>query len=523
MRRTSADRRVRFFLSSTLGIIFSALLLAGCPEAASVTDSINNAIDRIASDNTNDGAATGDSSSDTGGDTRTTTSEGGGTSDDALDGSGDGALPGGGTTDGSGDNGSGTDGDGGTPGVSDDGVFALLGAAAATDEADEFDAPADSPPYFGENSALYTDASGARIDVSTGSIAGDVGERRGDLPDPQVTGGVRGRWIPERDGDDPDRVGGVIRGLWFNHENDAVGALRGVYIPIDPDNLPEGIVGGGLIRAKIVDLNGRFRGILRGRYGHSADGRHLFAGRWFDRFQRLVGVVRGHWRDVEDKPGGVFAGRWAGFSICGEAGSMPDVRFEPNDFGNIAATDEPALPSDDEIDPDEVGFDDDPAVDGATVEDCIDLDGRFGFLRGWHLPRPIDSDGDGEPDRRGGVFAAHWRTAGGDVEGVLMGHYVAREDDAAGDGDQPPGPRVRGRFYGRVLNSDGELIGYVRGVYGRGRFGLGVFRGQYFDAEKEPQGVLRGRWDDAPNRPGGPLLGVWRGVELPLPGDDGAP
>lgn len=511
MRRTRDNRRVRFFPALVLACLPFALLPAGCPRADSGSDSATSAIDLVGAREDRPGTATGNSATNTeAGDTRTTTSEGGHSGSDVLNGSGSGAF-GNGIND-AGGNGTGTSSGGESPGLSDDAVFAALSAAVATDPGDEFDAPADAAPHFGEDPALYSAASDAQIDVSTESIARDVG-RSGARLDPAATGGVRGRWIPERDNDDPDRVGGIIRGAWFNHENVVVGVLRGVYIPLDPAHLPKGLAGGGLIRARIIDVDGQFRGLLRGRYGRTAAGRHLLAGRWFDRYQRLVGVVRGSWRNVDDMPGGVFAGRWAAFSVCLEAESMPEVRFNTDDFGGLPTTGESTLPSNEETDPDEVSFDQDSAVGALAGDDCVSVDGPSGFLRGWHLPRPIDDDGDGQPDRLGGVFRAHWRAAGGGIEGVVLGRYVARDDDRAASGEEPPGPRVRGRFYGRILNTDGELIGYVRGYYGRGRFGVGVFLGQYFDAEKQPEGVLRGRWDDAPDRPGGPLLGVWRDAE----------
>lgn len=71
--------------------------------------------------------------------------------------------------------------------------------------------------------------------------------------------------------------------------------------------------------------------------------------------------------------------------------------------------------------------------------------------------------------------------------GCAAGFLHGRWEEAA-DG--------RGRFGGRVVNDEGELVGHIRGIYGVRRDGSPVAFGKYIDREGHVRGLLRGRYGD---------------------------
>jgi hypothetical protein len=86
-----------------------------------------------------------------------------------------------------------------------------------------------------------------------------------------------------------------------------MGYLRGIY----------GVNGRGdsVFFGKWIEENGRFRGLLKGRYGaypansdRRADG--WFEGLWFARDLRVGGALGGAWATGDDAEGGFFRGRW---------------------------------------------------------------------------------------------------------------------------------------------------------------------------------------------------------------------
>jgi len=328
-----------------------------------------------------------------------------------------------------------------------------------------------------------------------------------------------------------------------------------------------------VFRGKYIDLEGHFRGFLRGHYGHAPDGRGQFYGRWFDRHHRLMGILMGHWNDDPATDGGTFAGRWAAFDICAEADSLPEVQFDEGDFGGLDASDEVLEPGE-PMDPSEPGIQDEPDLRNNAVPPCIDPDLPYGFLRGRHMPYPPPEDGIALPDdgtvppddgtvppdgvrppprpgidgpgprpgqlgppprpntedrppviRPGGRFRGRWRDHTGSVVGHLKGHYEPVmqampdgepiDEQASEDVTPPPHrARVMGVFYGKYVDTTGRFRGFLRGRYGRGFHGLGVFRGHYYDADGQEMGVLRGRWANDPHKPGGPFFGFWNGQNL---------
>ena len=118
-------------------------------------------------------------------------------------------------------------------------------------------------------------------------------------------GSLRGRWRPLR-----DNVG-MFLGQALAADGTPIGHVRGIY----------GTRRNGqqVFFGKIIDLEGRFRGILAGRYG---DGR--FAGRWLTR-NGDAGRVQGAYREGRpgDAVGGHFVARWAETTCAGDLPEPP--------------------------------------------------------------------------------------------------------------------------------------------------------------------------------------------------------
>lgn len=110
---------------------------------------------------------------------------------------------------------------------------------------------------------------------------------------------------------DSTEVRGVVlgkyRGIWFSDNGIVAGYLRGVF----------GINSNGerVFFGKYVDLNGRFKGILRGNYGKCEDSLDdsfpvgWFKGIWINKRRIIAGELRGHWA-ADSEGHGYFHGRW---------------------------------------------------------------------------------------------------------------------------------------------------------------------------------------------------------------------
>lgn len=62
----------------------------------------------------------------------------------------------------------------------------------------------------------------------------------------------------------------------------------------------------------------------------------------------------------------------------------------------------------------------------------------------------------------------------------------------------------RGRILGRVVNSDGEIVGHMRGIYGRRDNGERVFFAKFINRAGEFRGILHGNYAE------GNFMGRWR-------------
>ena len=389
----------------------------------------------------------------------------------------------------------------------DDATFLALQELVDESTTEEALSVDDEAVNFGEDATLYTAEPAGDVELLEDSILADVG---GDDATFIERGQLSGRFWNDVLDSDSDNSSGMFRGHWVAADGQPLGVIRGEYRPLAREDLPDGLAGGGFFHGRYIDTEGRFRGILRGRYGHAEDGRGLFFGRWYDRHDRLLGILKGHWDDDPEIQGGTFAGWWAAFDICEEVGSLPDGEFADNDFGGLEATDEQVVEDVDAqpYDWTQTPLDEEPDVAGANgPPPCIDPDHPHGFLRGWHWPY--------EHDLGDGLFHGRWRTANGNLVGVLRGHWVKNPppDGESGD-DDPAEGRILGRFYGKYVDLSGTFRGFVRGVYGRSANGVAVFRGHYYNADHEEQGVLLGRWSVAPHVPGGPFVGWWNGADL---------
>ncbi len=395
--------------------------------------------------------------------------------------------------------------------------------------------PVDTEPVdatFGEAGELYRVPNGDSVRVALDDLTPYVA---GDDEDPEFVehGWLAGLfWNDGRDGDSFVNPG-VFRGRWMAADGQPLGVLRGHYHPVPADMLPPGIVAGGLFHGKYVDMRGRFRGILHGRYGRGEDNIPRFFGRWYDRDMRLAGVLMGHWWDIPPTRGGVFAGRWAAFDICEEILSLPWHEFDPGDVGDLdpndyIVPDQPDLP---DVPPlgllpaEEAGDTwrqangpDDPD-DNPPPPPCIDPALPFGVFHGRHIPFPPD----GETPLPGGELHGAWHGMPSESFGFLNGYYMPLgepEDPNAAPPEQPPsGGIIHGVFFAVYGDPGGNVVGYLRGAYGRSTHRLGVFRGEYLDADLMVIDEIFGRSSiGIPRIPGGPFSGVFKGdPALPAP------
>jgi hypothetical protein len=118
--------------------------------------------------------------------------------------------------------------------------------------------------------------------------------------------------IPPADTNDTEKIVlGVYRGIWISERGTPGGYLKGVF---GLNSLGEQVFFG-----KYVDLNGRFKGILKGHYGicpeltDTAEYPYgFFRGIWINEDRIESGRLKGHW--VTREPGhGYFHGVWSKF------------------------------------------------------------------------------------------------------------------------------------------------------------------------------------------------------------------
>ena len=129
-------------------------------------------------------------------------------------------------------------------------------------------------------------------------------------PEICARGFTGGAWLaPEN----PEEERGTFRGRWVSVNGSVSGYVRG-HFGIDSR-------GRQVFFGKYIDLDGRFRGILRGTWDrvriHESGrpdhaGRHHghFRGEWVDGDEALIGHVRGAWVAVPGEGRGFFEGRW---------------------------------------------------------------------------------------------------------------------------------------------------------------------------------------------------------------------
>jgi len=96
-------------------------------------------------------------------------------------------------------------------------------------------------------------------------------------------------------------------------------------ITVMPDECPSGFLAGqwrnvsdrpgGIFRGKWISSNGVHMGYLRGVYGPNSRGEKVFFGKWITQGGRFQGLLRGHYGASGDRPGGWFEGVWLSRSL----------------------------------------------------------------------------------------------------------------------------------------------------------------------------------------------------------------
>ncbi|MBL8877636.1 MAG: hypothetical protein JNG88_00830 [Phycisphaerales bacterium] len=482
----------------------------------------------------------------------------------------------------------------------------------AVSEWGNYDTAGAEQAFFGDSATQFTLVPPSAVQISLDDVlsevsSGDDSSAKGRASERAVPVAAHGyltaTLFPGESFSGENENGGAFRGAWFDSDGMQIGAIRGEYRPFNDDAFGN-FWGSGGFRGKLIDMSGEFRGFIRGRYAKTPDGQGIFLGRWFDRNDRYVGLMKGEWNQgnssgesaldansgeddtqitdgsnddavssddatttepadddpTADEPG-TFTGRWVAFSVCDESAALPDSTAASDPAEIMPSSDEPldentaaAFGDAADMSEEQIG---DEAVRPAGIEDagCIDPNAAHGTLRGWHQPGEITEAPSGNFAETG-HFKGEWRNESGEPAGYVVGAYVifaefvvARPDVAttelpgdenqetdsstdstdAGDGDNdredklppPPGgnlpgrmPSSKGMLFGKVIDLDGNFVGYVRGVFGQGPNGLGVMSGAYHSADASGfQGVFRGRWDHAPDSTGGAFWAMWTGQE----------
>ena len=182
-------------------------------------------------------------------------------------------------------------------------VYDALKEAVDDDSPEVFGSADDEQAFFGEDEALYEITLPGEFQVAEELIVSEArtgAANTAPFVRPTAHGFLAGKFTSAAgEGQDleAEQDTGVFRGRWYTSDRQPRGALRGEYRAFAPDELPPGLADGGFFHGKYIDADGQFQGFLRGRYGHTSQSRSLFFGRWYDRHQRLVGVLKGHWID----------------------------------------------------------------------------------------------------------------------------------------------------------------------------------------------------------------------------------
>jgi hypothetical protein len=122
-------------------------------------------------------------------------------------------------------------------------------------------------------------------------------------------GFLGGVWIadPLFDEEGDQVADGFFKGRWVDIFGRMRGYLRGRYGVND--------AGEKVFFGKYISRSGRCRGLLAGHYGSDPEsGRGAFQGEWINAAETVEGVLGGHYIQIPERPGGFFAGRWA--TLC---------------------------------------------------------------------------------------------------------------------------------------------------------------------------------------------------------------
>jgi len=77
---------------------------------------------------------------------------------------------------------------------------------------------------------------------------------------------------------------------------------------------------GGNFRGKWISHNGAHMGYLRGVYGPNSRDEKVFFGKWIEENGHFMGLLRGRYGSFEDRPGGWFAGSWFNANLRAKGG-----------------------------------------------------------------------------------------------------------------------------------------------------------------------------------------------------------
>jgi len=88
------------------------------------------------------------------------------------------------------------------------------------------------------------------------------------------------------------------------------GFLHGIWVAQEIVNEEGTLIADGFFKGRWVDVWGRLRGAVRGRYGIDSEGDQVFFGKYINRSGHFQGMLQGTWEPAAEGERGTFNGRW---------------------------------------------------------------------------------------------------------------------------------------------------------------------------------------------------------------------
>ena len=124
-------------------------------------------------------------------------------------------------------------------------------------------------------------------------------------PRSDTRGALMGRWSRDEEGN------GIFYGRWISGDGSVIGSFEGEW-GIDED-------GAQVFVGKYIDDTGAFEGFIKGNYGRRGQGINAaghFWGHIYNADGDPIGVLKGHYKQGDNRRNGYLAGRWCVGDDC---------------------------------------------------------------------------------------------------------------------------------------------------------------------------------------------------------------